>query len=195
MGEPIAFMLSLGTEINGVQTDRVFHWIDKTEWGRGPWDDEPDKVQWVDRSTLLDCLVVRHSEYGHFCFYVGVPEGHPCYGVDHDNLPSLDAHGGVTYAAPCQENTDDPELIEVLGVCHVAQPGRPEKVWWIGGDCAHAWDVQPARRHLFEQLGIPSKVLDRLESTDPWRVYRDVGYVMGEAKKLALQLLELEAEA
>ncbi len=27
---------------------------DKSAWPRGPWDIEPDKIQWIDEATDLD---------------------------------------------------------------------------------------------------------------------------------------------
>jgi hypothetical protein len=30
--------------------------IDKSQWGPGPWQDEPDKKQWQDEATGLPCL-------------------------------------------------------------------------------------------------------------------------------------------
>ena len=57
------------TNINFVEE---LHVVDKTTWAEGPWKDEPDKVVGVDEATGLDCMIVRHDEYGHFCGYVGV---------------------------------------------------------------------------------------------------------------------------
>ena len=33
---------------------------DKAGWGEGPWQDEPDKVVWVDPATGLDCMAKRN---------------------------------------------------------------------------------------------------------------------------------------
>lgn len=33
---------------------------DKSSWARGPWDEEPDKAQWVDESTGLALLFAVH---------------------------------------------------------------------------------------------------------------------------------------
>lgn len=49
------------------------------EFPAGPWQDEPDKAQWVDEATNLDCLMVRNP-MGALCGYVGVPREHPWYG-------------------------------------------------------------------------------------------------------------------
>jgi hypothetical protein len=49
----------------------------------GEWDNEPDKIQWLDEDTGLDCLMVR-NHFGSWCGYVGVTEGHPLFGVGYD---------------------------------------------------------------------------------------------------------------
>lgn len=144
---------------------RVWHHTDrdKTKWGKGEWLREPDKVQWVDQATGLDCLAHR-NRMGAWCGYVGVPEGHPFFEQPHVDV---DVHGGLTYAGFCQ-STDD----EAHGVCHVAYPGRPEHVWWLGFDCGHAFDLVP---------GIPFGSLVDEE-------YRTLPYVEAEVTRLALQL-------
>lgn len=99
--------------------------IDKTEWPRGAWDSEPDKVQWPDETTSLPCLVVR-GPGGSWCGYVGVAVGHPLYGVaysdcyhgdkcpepkgdgsyrycDHRPESFLEVHGGITFAHHCSD--------------------------------------------------------------------------------------------
>jgi hypothetical protein len=96
--------------------------IDKSTWGDGAWQAEPDKVQWVDEATGLDCLIVRGPS-GALCGYVGVPESHPLHGKDYsgctrdprceenwcDHSPEsrLRVHGGLTFADACQEPTEE----------------------------------------------------------------------------------------
>ncbi|AMN41092.1 hypothetical protein [Rhodoplanes sp. Z2-YC6860] len=94
--------------------------IDKTDWKRGPWNDEPDKIQWQDAETGLACLIVR-GPVGALCGYVGVPAGHPFHGLDYGSCPqscggdycdhrpesSLDAHGGITFASGCSDLSRD----------------------------------------------------------------------------------------
>lgn len=168
--------------------------IDKSDWGHGLWQDEPDKVQWVDETTGLDCLIVR-TPLGHLCGYVGVPPDHPWHGVDYggctkghshgedddivwcdwtpDNI--IRVHGGLTFAAGCQES-DDPST----GICHVPAPGRPDDVWWFGFDHAHLGDLSPGMR--------------RWGRTDGGRdVYRDLGYARRECGRLAAQLAGVSA--
>lgn len=163
-------------------------WVntDKSEWGDGPWQDEPDKAQWIDEATGLDCLIVR-NDMGALCGYVGVPPDHPWHGVGYNDCRNdpqrcdgddiicdcrpdqvVDVHGGLTFSAACRESTDPSQ-----GICHVPEPGRPADVWWFGFDCAHAHDFLPGR------LMFPSDWSD---------TYRTVGYVRAEVASLARQL-------
>lgn len=134
----------------------------------GPWNEEPDKVQWVDDETNLDCLIVR-SHGGHLCGYVGVPPGHPWYDVDYGNIePHPRIHGGLTYSNRCLEDEAEPTI------CHVPLPGRPDNVWWIGFDCAHVGDLSPRL----------------LDPNHMWshETYKDVAYVEREVTDLARQV-------
>lgn len=136
----------------------------------GPWNNEPDKVQWVDPTTDLDCLIVRGPS-GALCGYVGVYRDHPAYGKDYEDV-DVQVHGGLTFAAKCQEH--DPE-----GICHVPEPGRDGDVWWLGFDCAHAYDLMPVT------FSYPDYTVFQGD------VYRDINYVTAECESLALQLSEL----
>lgn len=150
--------------------------MDKTKWQRGPWDDEPDKVQWQDEATGLPCLIKR-SGLGALCGYVGVHEGHPWFGMGYDSCLGRDdeypdVHGGLTYAGPCMKG-DDPSQ----GVCHVPGPGESDNVWWLGFDCAHCWDKS--------DMGYSPEMLASFGiSEDP---YRDIVYVRRETERLASQ--------
>lgn len=93
-----------------------YRFIDKTTWGPGPWQTEPDKIQWQDMATGLACLAVRHPVHGHWCGYVGVPEGHPLFGKSYDDAERFDVHGGITFADTCQEDEQE------QGICHIPQP-------------------------------------------------------------------------
>jgi hypothetical protein len=155
--------------------------MDKASWGPGPWQHEPDKEQWQDEATGFACLLKRNP-VGALCGYVGVPEGHPWHGSDYSPgwraeddeplspalqlLDDVEVHGGLTYAASCQEGPED------ATICHVPAPGEPEPLWWFGFDCAHSWDRCPGYRRL------------SLGSGD---TYRDVAYVKAECASLARQ--------
>lgn len=142
---------------------------DRSMWPRGPWDDEPDKVNWVDEVTDLDCLIVR-NHMGALCGYVGVVPGHPWYEFGYDDV-AVAVHGGLTFAARCHESGD-----EGGSVCHRPRKGRPSDVWWFGFDCAHGWDRIP----VLEQLDPPLFVEDAK--------YRDLAYVLTQVQLLAIQV-------
>lgn len=78
-----------------------YHRVDKSEWGDGAWQQEPDKKQWRDEATGLPCLIVRGPSGG-LCGYVGVAPGHPLHGKDYDAVDA-DVHGGLTFAHGCIE--------------------------------------------------------------------------------------------
>jgi hypothetical protein len=137
----------------------------------GPWAQEPDKAQWVDGPTGLDCLVVR-SAMGGLCGYVGVPQGHEWHGGDYD-LPPVDVHGGLTFAGGCQEDAS-----EDSGICHAG--GAHQGVWWLGFDCMHAFDLIPNMSPHYPPLS-------REE------VYRDFSYVRNQCAKLAQQVADAAA--
>lgn len=149
--------------------------------GDGPWCDEPDKIQWIDETTDLDCLIVRAVTTGALCGYVGVPPGHPWHGMDAFKIPAH-AHGdGLNYGSLCDGNEDGPNI------CHVPEPGRPADVWWIGFHCAGTWDVQPSR-----DADLAAEGINPPESF-PWpRTYRTIRYVRDECVALATQVMEAD---
>jgi hypothetical protein len=63
-------------------------------------------------------LIIRES---HRCGYVGIPENHPDFSKDYDDIP-VDVHGGLTFA--------DEEFALF----------NKEHLWWLGFDCAHWGD-------------------------------------------------------
>lgn len=148
--------------------------IDKSEWGEGPWQDEPDKMQWTDEETGLACLVKRNA-LGALCGYVGIPEGHPWYRMDYGDIPAH-AHGGLTYAGHCQEGDDEAQTI-----CHIPGPGEPDNVWWAGFDCSHAYDLCPKTEALLRETRFR-----RDGGTED--IYRHLAYVQGQRQQLAAQI-------
>jgi hypothetical protein len=83
--------------------------IDKSDWKRGPWNDEPDKIQWQDEATGLPCLIVRGPS-GALCGYVGVAPDHPWHGKGYDELhevADIEVHWGLTFAHGCAEISRD----------------------------------------------------------------------------------------
>lgn len=63
--------------------------VDKASWPRGEWDNEPDKVYWIDNETGLPCLIIR-GPVGSLNGYVGVPIYHPAYGLSYDGETQRD---------------------------------------------------------------------------------------------------------
>lgn len=146
----------------------------------GPWDSEPDKVQWPDPDTGLPCLAVRHERMGFWCGYVGLAEGHPYFGKGYDDVP-VEVHGGLTFADACH-----PGKSEAYGICHVPAAGEPDHVWWLGFDCGHAYDASPSDY----QRAVENK------HQWPWAVsadeeYRTLAYVREQCAQLARQLKEV----
>lgn len=154
---------------------KTYFTIDRGAWPKGPWDTEPDKVQWPDEATGLPCLAVRNRyNSGHWCGYVGVAEGHPAFGLDYNEVDVADVHGGLTFAAAC-----NPGEGEAQGICHVPGPGEPDHVWWLGFDCHHGFDAAPGDDPRFDYGG----------------VYRTLGYVRANCAVLAEQLAGMKAKA
>lgn len=152
-------------------------WIDKSEWGDGLWQDEPDRVDWRDDATGLPCLALRNATLGHWCGYVGLPPGHPWHGKGYEDLLSLPAHGGVNFVSKCDEG-EGPDR-----VCHVPLPGEPDDVWWIGFDCGHYGDLSPGTLLLDRVLhdhGFVMPVFGRGE-------YRSLDYVRRCCTEMAVE--------
>lgn len=147
----------------------------KEFWGEGPWQSEPDRLEW--HAHGFPCLAVR-GPVGAWCGYVGLPRRHPLYGRDYDLAEEhgISAHGGITFGGFCGG-----------AICH----NDPERVYWIGFDCAHYQDLSPAlratMRHIAPELTkLHEKLeLDRVFGTE---VYRTLEFVRRETEELARQL-------
>jgi hypothetical protein len=151
-------------------------WMPRETWGPGPWQDEPDLVEWRTPDGYA-ALIVRSGMSGALCGYVGLPPGHPLHGKPYRDLKSveLSVHGGLTYADECGGH-----------ICHVPQPGEPADIWWLGFDCAHFGDYDPAMRaYLRKRMG------DNARPLMPGESYKPLGYVRGEVESLAAQLKAL----
>jgi hypothetical protein len=155
--------------------------MDRTGWGPGPWDGEPDKVSWTDEATGMPCIAVRGNPlHGSWCGYVAVNPGHPYHGLDYSEV-DVAVHGGLTYSAPCFED----EAVE-RAVCHVPEPGQPGDVWWLGFDCGHHSDVYPAYRTYFPEMW---DLYERVGAQ-----YRTLDWVKAECTRLASRLAEASGD-
>lgn len=156
---------------------KVMFWedlVDRAKWAPGPWDGEPDKVQWSDMTSGLPCLIVR-NELGALCGYVGLPPSHPFYEVGYSNIPSSAAsvHGGLTFSDHCDPGCK---------ICHITEPGDPDPVWWLGFDCAHAGDDVPGMAAYGFNMG----------RMFPGESYKNMKYVREQCENLARQLWGVE---
>lgn len=128
-------------------------------WGDGPWNDEPDRVEFEHAG--FPCLLLRNPDLGQWCGYVAVPPGHPHHGKDYDQV-EVEVHGGLTYSGSCSEH-----------IYHKPKAGEPDDVWWLGFDCGHFMDLTPYR----PDADLPVR-----------EIYRNVAYVRAQCERLAEQL-------
>ncbi len=158
-----------------------YHTIDKSDWGDGPWQSEPDKRQWMT-SAGLPAIVNRNPSLGGWCGYVAVPKGHPAYDCDSDTL-DVSVHGGLTFGpSPCSLGD------EATSICHKPDDGESDDVRWFGFDCLHAFDLMPGSASIMRKVHatIPPSHIER--EYEMREVYRDLAYVTAECEKLAEQL-------
>ena len=186
--------------------------FDKTTWGDGPWQSEPDKRQWTDQATGLPCLIAR-SMLGCLCGYVGISPGHPLHGVDYNGLAPLPRDKIVNvlrsqgtlelYEHEIGAKLRTGEILPAHGgitfsgdcqkgnagekICHAPALGEPDDVWWFGFDCGHADDLSPTMEAF---LG---RSFAELHGGSPIRRgrsvnYREIAYVEKECAELARML-------
>lgn len=145
--------------------------------GPGPWDAEPDKLQWIDEDSGYDCLIVRAVHHGALCGYVGLPPGHPVYDLERAAIRGrygwLTVHGGISFADHCQPGEPG------AGVCHRPEYGATDDPWWVGFSCGTFTDHFPV---LFRGVDFAAW------PTQARPVYRDVEYVEEQVESLAYQL-------
>jgi hypothetical protein len=153
--------------------------IEKSTWGAGPWQTEPDRVEWEHAG--LPCLARRNPHSGNWCGYAAVPPGHPFHGLKYNGdsaddgfsatpAGQVDVHGGLTYSGFCDGH-----------ICHVPKPGAPANVFWFGFDCGHSCDFAPGYAARYPDFFTNAQ---RREE-----VYRDLAYVTAEINQLAEQLV------
>lgn len=148
--------------------------IDKSDWGPGPWQDEPDEMKWRDFATGYDCYVVRHSSLGNFCGYVRVPIKNKLYRVPYQVLErrkdaDIRVHGGITFSGPLGQIKD-----------------TKTKGWWFGFDCGHGSDISPGLVALLGSAVVGGLFRDA--------VYRNLSDCWQECTSLALQLSQFERD-
>jgi hypothetical protein len=156
--------------------------IDKSKWGAGPWQDEPDRVDFI--AFGFSCFARRHPQHGHWCGYVGVPREHPFYGKPYGDVEgALEFHRGINYSALCDEAGD---------ICHVPAPGMPADVWWFGGDFGHGFDLCPGIDARWREAREAFPLIPELPGM-PRDTYRALPYVRQNIEHLAEQLAAIAA--
>lgn len=157
--------------------------IDKSAWGQGPWQSEPDEL--VFEHNNLTCLVLR-GPFGALNGYVQLPESHPWHGksygdsvVYRDGALEREGHEVNPIALLAGAIKIDTEaktapidlLVDVHGGLTFSGELRNRHGFWFGFDCAHAGDMCP-------------KHGDRFCGDE----YRDLDYVKRQVIRLADQL-------
>jgi hypothetical protein len=164
----------------------------KKEGGPGPWENEPDELQWVDPATGYPCRILRNP-MGALCGYVGVDSKHPLHKVRYsydDNGPRMlfYVHGGLTFSDHFTARAN-----KFKGLCFEFTYFKDLKeFWWFGFDCAHHGDFYPGVK-LFPKVSCKKDIpgvpyTEDLSET----AYKDINYVTQECHKLARQLKDYE---
>lgn len=140
----------------------------KKQWGKGPWQDEPDELHWVDEATGYKCHILRAMPApGHLNGYVAVPDTHPACNMSYNGDTYVEheermaafraelrrTKGDINKWRSFPEQKAFPgigeaiEKIEVHGGLTYAGLGLRKAFkdeWWFGFDCGHAFDLCPA---------------------------------------------------
>lgn len=128
--------------------------------------EQPEDVLAVGQHAGHEFMII-HNGSGYRCGYVKVLPGHPWHGKPYGDIEAS-AHGGLTFS-----EADKP--------CHA---GGADDGWWVGFDCAHAWDAPdpslPLRRPRGEYEDHPIGRGD----------VRTQEYVLAECRDLCEQAME-----
>jgi hypothetical protein len=185
----------------------------KERWGKGPWQDEPDRLEWNDQETGLHCLIVRAGVSGALCGYVGIGPTHPAHGLNYNGVPyeEAKAYQKATHESmrsdhkferikspkPIPGVGEALDSIEVHGGLTFAglrnEFVRNSGLWYFGFDCSHAWDLLPGLDATMKLLYVDESVKwkEHQEMYGDWK-YRDINYVKAECQRLARQLKAMD---
>lgn len=147
----------------------------KARWGPGPWQDEPDRVQF--HAHDLPCLLLR-GPFGGWNGYVALPYDHPWYGANEYDMP-VEVHGGITYSA-----LEDAESIMAWQGDEASADPVCDPPWWVGFDCAHAWDIQPGMEAFLVAL------MGGAHTSRATQEYRTLDFARRATEFLAQQIQE-----
>lgn len=107
--------------------------------------------------------LIANNGIGYRCGYVLVPEEHPWYEKDYDEIDA-EAHGGLTYSA-----------------------ADTESGWWVGFDCAHAGDAPDPSLPLYRYQDGTAAFAQGAFMLGGGKVVRDTAHVRSECERLCEQ--------
>lgn len=149
----------------------------REDWGPGPWQDEPDLVQWTTEAGLPG-MAWRTPWTGCWCGYAAVERGHPYFERDWGAIEQgFGVHYGLTYSGRFEPH---------------------ETCWWLGFDCGHCDDLMPALAAQMRALRGPEYwafyAAQGVELPLPppsflGLTYRDLDYVHAQVEDLARELV------
>jgi hypothetical protein len=147
--------------------------IDKSEWGKGPWENEPDLQSWIDSETQYAC-VTRRNMFGAWLGHVGLDASHPLYMLQPGapEFEFIETHGS-------------PELFVGFYEDDAKRFVPPQKLWWIGFSCMQSTDYCPLTDREPYIKGKRGKATTK--------TYRTFEYVCEQVLFLASQLASFDA--
>jgi len=150
--------------------------FDKSDWGPGPWQSEPDLLMWRAKAPPHYRCQVSRNYFGSLNGYVAIPPGHPAHGIHFRDarIRGLPSHRGFTWAGE-------------------ATAGH----WVLGFDCGHGFDTQPASNARARRNGWLPRLMEGKED-DGRSVffrehYRDLPYLRAVVEALAAALGAIES--
>ena len=141
--------------------------------------------------------VVIMVDMGHRCGYVGVPKGHPLYGVSYSEqcdaltFPADESIGkrGIIPVFCSDGEKASPEIVFDVHGGITYSGGNDEypvesDLWWFGYDCSHAGD-SPSPEVVADRI----KRMGSIFRPGPDEVHRSLDYCSSECESLAAQLV------
>lgn len=141
-------------------------YINKVGWGEGVWQLEPDQSHFTLENGSPG-IIKRDDINGALMGYMPIGREHPFHGKSFDKIP-VDVHGGLSFSKN-----------ELIYDDQLAWFASSKGWWWIGFDCAHAFDIMPA----VGNMGMKPY---------PNATYKPYHYVRWELNRLAMQIERLK---
>lgn len=146
--------------------------------------------------------VVTMGDMGYRCGYVGLPKGHPLYGMEYSEpspaltVPSDDEpvgkRGAITLLCATPEHMTSPEMVfDVHGSLTFSGNGCgqypvPSDLWWFGYDCGHAGDGRSLAYLQEMRERYPDGPIMWIDDGE----FRSLEYCIEECESLAQQIAE-----